>query len=86
MELLNLIQQFLFRKLITGQPKSNAAASNVKIMNNQFIVGPKTENVFNAENVFNDSFWTGLDGVYNALDNMEARIYVDNQFIEILKS
>ena len=26
---------------------------------------------------FTDAFWEGLDGVCNALDNMEARFYVD---------
>ena len=24
----------------------------------------------NTENIFDDAFWTGLDGVCNALDNM----------------
>jgi ubiquitin-activating enzyme E1 len=33
-------------------------------------VGPDTENVFN------DGFWSDLDGVCNALDNVKARKYV----------
>lgn len=32
-----------------------------------------------ATDVFTDEFWGRLDGVCNALDNMEARIYVDIQ-------
>ena len=42
----------------------------------EMFVGPKTENHFN------DAFWTGLDGVCNALDNMEARFYVDKQCVK----
>ena len=37
----------------------------------EMFVGEKTEDHFN------DDFWTSLDGVCNALDNMEARFYVD---------
>ncbi|CAK9034573.1 Ubiquitin-like modifier-activating enzyme 1 (Ubiquitin-activating enzyme E1) [Durusdinium trenchii] len=39
-------------------------------------VGPKTEDTFN------DDFWLGLDGICNALDNMEARFYVDDQCVK----
>jgi hypothetical protein len=39
----------------------------------------------NTENVFNDSFWCGLDGICNALDNMEARLYVDAQCVKYEK-
>lgn len=30
-----------------------------------------------TEDVFNDKFWEGLDCVVNALDNVNARLYVD---------
>jgi ubiquitin-activating enzyme E1 len=36
--------------------------------------------------VFNDEFWGRLDGICNALDNMEARIYVDMQCVKYEKS
>jgi ubiquitin-activating enzyme E1 len=32
-----------------------------------------------TENVFNDAFWEGLDLVVNALDNVNARLYVDSR-------
>lgn len=32
-----------------------------------------------TENVFNDTFWEGLDMVVNALDNVNARLYVDSR-------
>ena len=37
------------------------------------------------QDTFNDAFWMGLDGVCNALDNMEARFYVDEQCVKYLK-
>ena len=43
-------------------------------------VGDKTEDHFN------DEFWGQLDGVCNALDNMEARFYVDKQCVKYGKS
>ena len=46
----------------------------------ELFVGPKTEDAFN------DNFWMSLDGVCNALDNMEARLYVDGQCVKFEKS
>merc|ERR1719399_1491189 len=46
----------------------------------EMFVGKKTEDTFN------DSFWAGLDGICNALDNMEARFYVDSQCVKYEKS
>jgi len=42
----------------------------------EMFVGVKTETHFN------DAFWSELDGVCNALDNMEARFYVDEQCVK----
>ena len=39
----------------------------------QDLVGDKTEHIFD------EHFWTGLDLVCNALDNMKARFYVDGR-------
>merc|ERR1719181_2751151 len=49
-------------------------AFNVKSL--EMFVGQKTEDTFD------DAFWMGLSGVCNALDNMEARFYVDAQCVK----
>ena len=38
-----------------------------------------------TENVFNDEFWESLDGVINALDNVNARLYVDSRCVYFQK-
>ena len=80
----NLNRQFLFRSANVGQLKSETATTAVaamnpdvegKIMAYRDRVGPETENVFN------DSFWEQLDGITNALDNVDARTYVDRRCV-----
>jgi ubiquitin-activating enzyme E1 len=86
-ELSNLARQFLFREDTVGKPKSTSACAKAAQMNSAFtpealemFVGEKTEDHFN------DAFWLELDGVCNALDNMEARFYVDAQCVKYGKS
>lgn len=80
----NLNRQFLFRADDVGNMKSDCAAKAVQRMNPDLVghiqtfkdrVSPDTENIFN------ESFWEGLDGVTNALDNVEARTYVDRRCV-----
>jgi len=86
-ELSNLTRQFLFREHNVGQPKSRAAGAMATVMNPGFKV--RSLELFVgaiSENTFNDAFWTSLDGVCNALDNMEARHYVDGQCVKYERS
>lgn len=85
----NLNRQFLFRPADVGKLKSDAAARavqamnpdlNGKIVHMQDKVGPETEHIFN------ESFWENLDAVTNALDNVEARTYVDRRCVFFRKS
>ncbi|CBI15908.3 unnamed protein product, partial [Vitis vinifera] len=82
----NLSRQFLFRDWNIGQAKSTVAASAAQTINPclhiealQNRVGPETENVFN------DAFWENLSVVINALDNVNARLYVDQRCLYFQK-
>merc|ERR1712137_1280384 len=83
----NLNRQFLFRPWDVQKPKSRTAAAAVKVMNPQLNitayenrVGPETERFFD------DEFFNKLDGVANALDNVEARVYMDRRCVYYNKS
>ncbi|XP_053670893.1 ubiquitin-like modifier-activating enzyme 1 isoform X3 [Anopheles nili] len=78
----NLNRQFLFRPHDVQQPKSRVAAQAVKRMNGDIKVtshenrvGPETERSYD------DTFFNRLDGVANALDNIDARIYMDRRCV-----
>ncbi|GAB0495552.1 hypothetical protein MMPV_006854 [Pyropia vietnamensis] len=78
----NLSRQFLFRDSDIHKPKSVAAASAVRAMNpdvhivvHEARVGPE------MEGTFDDEFWDSLSGVCNALDNVPARLYVDQRCV-----
>lgn len=81
-ELSNLSRQFLFRTRHIGKMKSRCAAEAAKEINHalnvvplELKVGPETENVFNED------FWIAQGVVCNALDNVQARRYVDQQCV-----
>ncbi len=80
----NLNRQFLFRPRDVGKLKSDCAAAAVQAMNPELRgkivtlrdrVGPETEHIYNED------FWEELDGVTNALDNVDARQYVDRRCV-----
>ncbi|KAJ6777409.1 UBIQUITIN-ACTIVATING ENZYME E1 [Salix koriyanagi] len=82
----NLSRQFLFRDWNIGQAKSTVAASAAALINPclkiealQNRVNPETENVFD------DTFWENLTVVVNALDNVNARLYVDQRCLYFQK-
>ena len=80
----NLNRQFLFRPKDVGKLKSQCAAEAVQAMN------PDLNGKFNilpdrvgaeTEHIFKETFWEELDGVTNALDNVDARQYVDRRCV-----
>jgi len=84
----NLNRQFLFRAKDVGKQKSDCAAAAVQAMN------PDLEGKFttmndrigpDSEDIFDENFWGGLDIVTNALDNVEARTYVDRRCVFFMK-
>lgn len=80
----NLNRQFLFRPKDVGRNKSECAAAAVAMMNPHLTgkIECKMDKVgTETEDVFNDSFWSQFDIVTNALDNVEARTYVDRRCV-----
>lgn len=78
----NLNRQFLFRPWDVQKAKSSTAAAAIKAMNpnmnvesQENRVGPETEDTYH------DDFFEELDGVANALDNIEARTYMDRRCV-----
>lgn len=78
----NLNRQFLFRSGDVGKPKSLTAADAafrinpaVRIDARVDRVGPETEHIFSAD------FFESLDFVTNALDNVDARKYMDQRCV-----
>ncbi|CEI40335.1 Ubiquitin-activating enzyme E1 1 [Fusarium venenatum] len=80
----NLNRQFLFRADDVGKMKSDRAALAVQRMNPDLeghMITLKERVSADTESVFNEDFWRNLDGVTNALDNVEARTYVDRRCV-----
>ncbi|CAN0150375.1 unnamed protein product, partial [Discosporangium mesarthrocarpum] len=82
----NLNRQFLFRGGDVGKAKSHAAAEAVRRMNPFFCITPSEKKVGpESESVFDEDFWESLDVVINALDNVEARLYVDSRCVDFAR-
>ncbi len=80
----NLNRQFLFRPKDVGSNKSEVAAEAVIAMNPDLKghIDTRTDKVSQeTEDIFNDTFWQNLNFVTNALDNVEARSYVDRRCV-----
>ncbi|XP_064220703.1 ubiquitin-like modifier-activating enzyme 1 [Aotus nancymaae] len=78
----NLNRQFLFRPWDVSKFKSDTAAAavhqinpNIRVMSQQNRVGPETECIYD------DDFFQSLDGVANAVDNVDARRYMDSRCV-----
>lgn len=78
----NLNRQFLFRDADLQKPKSATAARAVKAMNPDMQVEAFLDKVCaDSEATYSDAFFQSLDFVVNALDNVAARIYVDERCV-----
>jgi len=76
----NLNRQFLFRSKDVQQAKSSVAARAIKEMNSDVNVRAYVSRVGGeSEDQFNDDFFESLSGVCTALDNVEARLYMDQR-------
>lgn len=80
----NLNRQFLFRPKDVGKNKSEVAKLSVEVMNPNLKgkITAMIDKVGNdTEDIFNDKFWNNLDLVTNALDNVDARTYIDRRCV-----
>lgn len=79
----NLSRQLLFRDGDIGKFKSKAAEKAVQRFNPSINIQVHTNKVGDEEyGHFNDKFWENEVGVImNALDNVEARLYMDGQCV-----
>eukprot|EP00164_Ancoracysta_twista_P001544 GFYU01002025.1.p1 GENE.GFYU01002025.1~~GFYU01002025.1.p1 ORF type:complete len:1022 (+),score=376.66 GFYU01002025.1:139-3066(+) len=78
----NLNRQFLFRANHVTRLKAEVAAEQITAMNPQMKI--KSYNIRvgpESEELYNDEFFENLDGVCNALDNVQARLYMDQRCV-----
>ena len=82
-DLSNLNRQFLFRQRDIKQPKSTTAVKAVQLFNNSKLV-PYQGNIMDA-NSFPIHWFGEFDLIFNALDNLAARRYVNkiSQFLHV---
>lgn len=86
-EISNLNRQFLYRPWDIGKLKSETAAAAVQKMNPAMNIKAWAVKVApDTESTYNSAFWRSLTGVCNALDNVDARLYVDSRCIFFGKS
>jgi len=78
----NLNRQFLFRPWDVQNAKSTTAAKAVKQMNPNINIEAQNSRVGpETESFYTDDFFEKLDGVANALDNLDARRYMDRRCV-----
>uniref|UniRef100_A0A3B5RDU7 Ubiquitin-like modifier-activating enzyme 6 n=1 Tax=Xiphophorus maculatus TaxID=8083 RepID=A0A3B5RDU7_XIPMA len=78
----NLNRQFLFRPHHIQKPKSTTAAGATLDINPELQVDAHLNKVCPAsENIYSDSFYSSMNIVVTALDNVEARRYVDSRCV-----
>ena len=79
----NLSRQFLFNDEDIRKSKAQTAAKKIKLMNPDTNVMVYEQKVCKeTEHIFGDKFHKKVDIYLNALDNQDARIYVDNLAIK----
>jgi hypothetical protein len=83
-ELSNLSRQFLFRRRHVGHSKSTSAAEAAIEMNPDIkscLTAMENRVEPKSEDIFTDAFWDQQDFIVNALDNQQARKYVDSKCV-----
>uniref|UniRef100_A0A673GIX6 E1 ubiquitin-activating enzyme n=1 Tax=Sinocyclocheilus rhinocerous TaxID=307959 RepID=A0A673GIX6_9TELE len=83
----NLNRQFLFRPQHIQKPKSTTAAAATLEINPEMQIDAHLNKVCPAtEDIYSDAFFSHLNLVVTALDNVEARRYVDSRSVSNQKA
>lgn len=79
----NLNRQLLFREKHIGLSKAEVAAEVITELNPNIIVRSISQKISpdTEDDIFHSFFWESFDIVTTALDNIEARRYVDSQCV-----
>eukprot|EP01017_Pseudomicrothorax_dubius_P042052 TRINITY_DN6814_c0_g1_i2.p2 TRINITY_DN6814_c0_g1~~TRINITY_DN6814_c0_g1_i2.p2 ORF type:complete len:131 (+),score=39.94 TRINITY_DN6814_c0_g1_i2:60-395(+) len=80
----NLNRQFLFREKHLRKPKSSTAAAAAIQMNKELknhVVARLDKVHEGTSHIFTDAFFESLSVVTNALDNVQARRYIDSRCV-----
>lgn len=78
----NLNRQFLFRASDIHCSKSKTAASAIKAMNELTNICYHVNKVgADTEDTYSEFFYDSLNGVLTALDNVDARLYIDRKCV-----
>ncbi len=79
----NLSRQFLFSDGDIRKSKAQTAANKIKKFNpDSEVLVFENKVCADTETIFNDDFYAQVDILLNALDNIDARIYMDEQAIK----
>lgn len=82
----NLSRQFLFNDNDIRQSKSKTASKKIKLMNNDIEIIALTQKMcLETEDYFDDKFHSDINIYLNALDNVDARIYMDSMAMKYSK-
>lgn len=82
-EVSNLSRQFLFGSDDVNRSKSVVAGERVMYFNSDLNVESYQDKMcVDSESKYDSKFYNGLDGIINALDNYEARLYMDRKAVE----
>lgn len=82
----NLSRQFLFSDNDLRKSKSETASKKIKLMNPDVnIISFDKKMSIETEDFFNDEFHSNIDIYLNALDNVDARNYMDSRSIKYSK-
>lgn len=85
-EVSNLSRQFLFRSENVSKSKSEVAAYRIKEFNPQTQIIPYGEKLSMENLTWVNQHFPSVDLIFNALDNLPARLFVDSQCVRFQKA